>query len=316
MLSFDKGKILGYFDGDKDSSLYHEKLYVYEPKDQKEAPHIITVDRTDIIEEYISNLYKISDYDRRILEAALVSGKLPNTASADVRKHFVEAQHKIEELEKKQLIVSDDDKSVFNVVPRLDEHQMITVFGQSGSGKSYWISKFCKEARKIKKNIPIYLISRVDKDEAFDVGFSPAIRRIPIDEKILLQPMEPTDFPEGSIIICDDYAMIADLTKRKAIKDFVNKLVETGRHQKLITICVFHKSLSGRDTMALHSESTMAVLFPRSNLNECQKYLKTYLSFNKSQLQLVQDIGRQSRWLTVTKSYPNILCSEKQVRIL
>ena len=55
---------------------------------------------------------------------------------------------------------------------------------------------------------------------------------------------------------------------------FVDKLVETGRHNKLTPICVFHKALSGKDTSALHSESTLSILFPRSNANESIKYVK------------------------------------------
>ena len=110
--------------------------------------------------------------------------------------------------------------------------------------------------------------------------------------------------------------MIADLKRRKAIKDFVNKLVETGRHQKLTTICVFHKALSGKDTQALHSESTLSVLFPRANYNESAKYLKNYMSFSKQQLERVKEISKRSRWVSISKSYPSVLCSEKEIKIL
>ena len=110
--------------------------------------------------------------------------------------------------------------------------------------------------------------------------------------------------------------MIADLKRRKSIKDFVNKVLETGRHYKLTAICIFHKALGGRDTMALHSESTLTVLFPRANENECEKYLKNYMSFNKDQLDLVKDISKKSRWVAITNDYPTVLMCEKLIKIL
>ena len=314
MLSFDKGNIIGYFDGDKKSSLYHEKLYIYQPKKIDEKPHIITVDKNELIKYYVDHLPKLSYSEKKLLIKSIQTKTIPSLPKLE--EYYVNAKGKIEDLEKKQLSVPDDDNSKFEVLPDLKKHNTLTVFGKSGSGKSYFVSQWCKEARKQNPKIPIYLISRVDEDEAFDKGFEPKIKRVTIDDEIVSQPLEPTDFPEGSIIICDDYAMIADLKRRKSIKDFVNKVLETGRHYKLTAICIFHKALGGRDTMALHSESTLTVLFPRANENECEKYLKNYMSFNKDQLDLVKDISKKSRWVAITNDYPTVLMCEKLIKIL
>ena len=317
MLSFDKmktAKILGYFNGNSKSSLSNEKLYLYEPKNLKEPPKIINTDKKQLTESYIKTIQKLT-YDEKIL---LTRAILTNTSPANpkLREYFDKSHQELEEIEKKQLIIPESDKSIFHVVPTPNEHQMITVFGQSGSGKSYWISQFCKEARKIEPKRPIYILSKVEEDAAFDTGFAPKIIRVPLDEDILENPLQPSDFPTGSIIICDDYARISNDKIRKAVKLFVDVLIETCRHNKILAICVYHKCLSGTATAALHSEATMSVLFPRANLNESKKYLKTYCSFNKEQLELVKEISKQSRFIAVTKTYPNIIMSEKEIRIL
>ncbi len=81
-------------------------------------------------------------------------------------------------------------------------------------------------------------------------------------------------------------------------------------------ICVFHKALSGKDTMALHSESTMAVIFPKANKSESYKFLKAYMSFNTQQLELVDKIAKRSRYLAVKKTYPTTILSEKIIKVL
>jgi ABC-type transporter Mla maintaining outer membrane lipid asymmetry ATPase subunit MlaF len=202
------------------------------------------------------------------------------------------------------------------MLPDLKKYNAISVFGKSGSGKSYLIAQICKEYRKLKSKIPIYLISRVNEDKAFDVGFDPKIIRVPIDDSVIEQPLTPEDFPNGSIIICDDYNMITDPKRCKAIKKFVNTLMETGRHSNITPICVQHKALSGRDTMALHSECTLAILFPNANFRESEKYLNEYLSFSTEQINMVKEIAKRSRWISVTTTHPTIICSEKFIKIL
>lgn len=313
-LSFHNGSILGCFSGDKNSSLNNKNLYIYESKEKSDGPQIFNTDKIQLISSYIQTIPKLSYEERHTLTKSIFTNNVPK--SSKLQQYFYESANKLIEIQKKELIIHNDDNSIFSIIPNPDIHNMITVFGQSSSGKSYWISQYLKAFRNIKTKIPIYLISRVDEDKAFDIGFEPKIIRVAIDDSIIETPIETIDFPYGSIIVCDDYATIANEKRRKAIKEFVNKCTETGRHHAITLICVFHKALSGRDTVALHSESTMAVLFPRANKTESDKYLTNYCSFTKNQLGLVKNMAEKSRWVAITKTYPNILMSEKEIIIL
>jgi hypothetical protein len=62
-----------------------------------------------------------------------------------------------------------DDGQRFQLIPNPEtERNILYITGSSGSGKSYFTKKYCREFARIFPKRPIYLISSVDKDESVD----------------------------------------------------------------------------------------------------------------------------------------------------
>lgn len=115
------------------------------------------------------------------------------------------------------------------VEPLMDNtaREAIFIVGCAGAGKSVFASKKMKSYRHWNATKPIYLLSKVQKDEAFD-GI-PGVQRITIDEKFV------KDVKEGKIeladccIVFDDVDTIADEKTRQAVQKLRADLLETGR---------------------------------------------------------------------------------------
>ena len=61
------------------------------------------------------------------------------------------------------------DEGEFMLSPDKDnERTTMYVCGSAGSGKSYFVAKYCFEYHKVFKTNPIYLISENNEDPAFD----------------------------------------------------------------------------------------------------------------------------------------------------
>ena len=77
----------------------------------------------------------------------------------------------------RKVYLSDDDgkesidlkEGEFMLSPdKMSERTTMYVTGSAGSGKSYFVAKFCEEYHKTFKTNPIFLISENDNDPAFD----------------------------------------------------------------------------------------------------------------------------------------------------
>ena len=136
-----------------------------------EEPRILIDDKKKFLIDFINSKPKITHMDKPFIISALLTNKQPQ--QEHLKQIYEQFKEEIDSIQKKEIIIGDDDKTIFQFVPNLNEHQCITVFGQSGSGKSCYIAQLCKEIRKQDKKKPIYLISKVNEDEALDKGFDP-----------------------------------------------------------------------------------------------------------------------------------------------
>jgi len=105
-------------------------------------------------------------------------------------------------------------EGVFQVIPNVNnDRQTIFLAGTSGSGKSYWISKYCIEYHKLYSKNPIYFISEqlLLEDKAFEG--QKYISQINIDDDILEDPLNYRDF-EDCLVIFDDTDALTGI-KRK-----------------------------------------------------------------------------------------------------
>ena len=76
---------------------------------------------------------------------------------------------------------------------KMMERQTMYVCGSAGSGKSYFVSKYCQEYHKVFKSNPVFLISENNEDPAFDD--KDYIKRIEINDMVE-NPIDWKDFNE------------------------------------------------------------------------------------------------------------------------
>lgn len=226
------------------------------------------------------------------------------------------------ELSKKVVSVSTDeeetqrefsslhlDDGVFSVIPdKNSERQIGYITGQSGSGKSTWVRKYCMEYRKIFPKNEIYLISSLPEDESLD-EIKP--KRIIIDERWVYEPLSAEDFKD-SLVISDDVDVISQKGIRKAIIDLLNQILEIGRHYNISCLLTNHLPTAGNDTKRILNEATFLTIFPHGSSARGLKYLcEQYLGLDSKDLKEMKK--KKSRWACIFKNYPMVCVCEKDI---
>ena len=206
------------------------------------------------------------------------------------------------------------DSFHFQIVPDLNkERDVLFIASQSGAGKSFYCKEYLKEYVKLKPKNKIYLFSYLDKDETIDEVKK--LQRINIyDKEFMNEEIEPNEFKDSAIIL-DDIEMISDKKLKNKIMDFFNKLLMVGRHYNCTTIWVAHEVANGHSTKIILNECNSLTIFPRVIGNKKLKYvLESYFGLDKEQVNKIKSLD--SRAVTIKKSYPKIVISEKNIFII
>lgn len=186
------------------------------------------------------------------------------------------------------------------------ERDTIYICGSAGSGKSYWTGKYCEEYYKRNKHNPIYLISEGSADPALDELKN--LQRVHVDESLLEDPIEWTEFNDCLVIFDDIDAYTGKL--KKYIYSLLDKLLKNARKNKVSVIMTSH-SCTGLELKAVLNESNVIVFFMK-NLNRSLKYLlESYVGLNKDGIKKLK--ANKSRWTAFVKTYPNVIIQEKDI---
>ena len=111
---------------------------------------------------------------------------------------------------------------------KLNERTTMYVTGSAGSGKSYFVAKFCEEYHKTFKTNPIFLISENDNDPIFDS--KDYIKRIEISDMVE-NPLDWKEFQECMVIFDDIDSIKGKLGK--VVDDLRDKLLKNSRKFKV-----------------------------------------------------------------------------------
>jgi hypothetical protein len=199
------------------------------------------------------------------------------------------------------------DDGQFQVIPDKNrDRDTIFICGSAGSGKSYWTGQYIKEYNRIYKKNPVYLISEGSKDPAFDV--LKFIKRVKLDDDLINEPIEYTEFENCCVIFDDIDAITGKLGKY--IYNLRDKLLKNSRKNKVSVITTNH-TCTGLDLKAVLNESDTIVFFLK-NYNRSLKYLlEQYVGLNKDGITNLRK--NKSRWTAFIKSYPNVIVQEKDI---
>jgi hypothetical protein len=203
-----------------------------------------------------------------------------------------------------------ENNQYFQIIPDVTkERDVIYITGQSGSGKSYWISNYANEYKKMFPKKEIYLFSSLNEDKSIDSIKN--LKRIKLSQELLDEDITAKDF-ENSLVIFDDCDVISIKQIKNKVISIMNSILECGRHYKISCIVVSHLACKGSETKTILNECHKIVLFPQSIGAANLKYLlNCYSSLDKNQQEKVKKL--KSRWVCICKTYPNVICSEKDI---
>jgi L-rhamnose isomerase len=204
-----------------------------------------------------------------------------------------------------------DTKLKFEYLPSTKFIERVLVSGISGSGKSTWSSHYIKNYLKQNKKNPFYLLSNVGEDEVLD-KLNP-VRLEPYD--IATSGMSIQEV-ENSIMLVDDCDTIENAPVRKAVRSFVNNMLEVSRHYKTNLVITSHHIQNYQQTRTQLNESNIIVLFMKSNSRAIKNYLKSYENFTDDQINRFLNLNSRYGMIFKGFGYPPFILYEKGAYIL
>ena len=113
----------------------------------------------------------------------------------------------------------------------------------------------------------------------------------------------------------DDVDSETNKYKKKKIFDILTMILNTGRHENVSIVFTSHLSCAGNETKLILSECHSITIFVKNMGNRSLKYLlDSYFGLDKHQINYIKKIS--SRWVTLIKTYPSVLISEKEAIVL
>jgi len=192
------------------------------------------------------------------------------------------------------------------------ERTILYITGASGSGKSYYTRNYCNNYRKLFPKNEIYLFSSIQEDSSIDKVKD--MKRIRLDQEFLQTDLNVNDFKD-SLVVFDDTDCLTNKIMKMKVNNILNMLLETGRHTNTSVIYTSHLPTNGPDTRRILNECHSVTIFPTSLGGRALKYLlENYFGLDKDQIKKLKKLP--SRWVTLVKSYPMIVMSEKDIYTL
>jgi hypothetical protein len=206
----------------------------------------------------------------------------------------------------------DYNENIQQIPDKETERSILYITGPSGSGKSYYTRNYILEYKKLFPKNNVYIFSSLDSDETLDK--IPKIKRVKFTDKFLLYDFKITDFKD-SLVIFDDVDAETNKFKKKKIFDILSMILNTGRHERVSVVFTSHLSCAGNETKLILSECHSITIFVKNMGNRSLKYLlDSYFGLDKHQINYIKKIN--SRWVSLIKTYPSVLISEKQAIVL
>ena len=192
------------------------------------------------------------------------------------------------------------------------ERQILYISAASGAGKSHYALGFAQAYHKAYPKRPIYLFSYLDQCDTLDK--LKAIKRVKIKaENFLTDEIEAEDLKE-SLCIFDDCDCISDKKTKKKVFEILKKILETGRHFKTSVIFTSHTACNGAETKTILNEASSLTIFPKTMGNKNLKYLlESYFGLDKHEVAKIKALP--SRWVSLTKTYPPCVFTEKEIYV-
>jgi hypothetical protein len=189
------------------------------------------------------------------------------------------------------------------------ERDILYIAGPSGSGKSFYCRLYLQNYIKAFPKNQVFMFSKLNEDKSLE-GLP--IKRIMIDDRLISEPFDVADFKDCCVIL-DDIDALKEKAIKKALYDLKTEILETGRHFNTSLILTSHLACKNLETKSILSEAHSITFFMKSGM-PVKTLLKNYLGMDEKQIKKLHDIP--SRWITITRGFPMVIFSEKEVMFL
>lgn len=230
---------------------------------------------------------------------------------------------KIRDMEKCVKLPEGEGKFEYIMDPKT--RRFLYVCGPGGSGKSWFSATVTSNFHDILPHTPIYLFSKLLKDEAFsDLEQKGIVKRIIIDQRIVETPiniLQDINASNGALFVFDDIDTFTDKNIKTALNNLKADILELGRHNKIFMIYCSHLINPKKEaaaTQTILNEMTGLVFFPGSGSYKQVKYaLEEYWGINKKDIdKLWFSEGDDTRWVFIHKPRPQYVLTESQCFML
>lgn len=307
-------KILYLDNGDqeiKDDKKTKKILNKVKPKEKSKPKNLVIDDVFNYLDEndLRKGIKKMSLPELQMLVSALKSGKKPknNKKISDI------FDSKYDMLKNKSLTQLKLINGHFVPLPNPDviKGSRILLGGPAGSGKSTMASNIIREYKKMFPKNDFILFSNIKEDPVLD-KLKPI--RVQLDESVLEDKISADEL-KNSISLFDDIDVIADKKIRENIQNVRDQMLMEGRHQNCYSINCVHQLCNYRGTRNLLNESDKVFFFCKSGSSYGIKFfLKTYCGLDAHQIDRIFKLP--SRWVMISKTYPQYILSENECYIL
>jgi hypothetical protein len=201
------------------------------------------------------------------------------------------------------------DATIQQIPDKNTERSVLYITAPSGSGKSFYTREYISQYHKMYPKRDVYVFSSLDDDQTLDK--LKYLKRIKIKSpEFLTTEINAVDFKD-CLVIFDDCDVLSVKPIKLKVFRILNEILETGRHHNTSVVFTSHNATMGNDTKRILNECHSVTLFVKNAGGKTLKYLlDQYLGLNKEEIHKLKKLD--SRWVTICKTYPQIVLSEKE----
>jgi len=210
-----------------------------------------------------------------------------------------------------------EDDGVFQQMPSNIKKQRsaFNIVGKAGSGKSVYLSKICKEYKRLYPLQKIFLFSMKKEDENLDPYIS---KRVNLDEYVEKGGLTEADFENDVFCIFDDIDQLENTKPdflRNRIFSLMNQLIQISRSKNITIAQTSHTCLAGSETKHILNGMTSFTFFTHAISAQIRKALEIYVGLTRQQVKHILEI-KDTRYITICMTSPMVVMTEKELFIL
>ncbi len=202
-----------------------------------------------------------------------------------------------------------NDLTIQQIPDKNTERSVLYITAPSGSGKSFYTREYISQYHKMYPKRDVYVFSSLDDDQTLDK--LKYLKRIKIKSpEFLTTEINAVDFKD-CLVIFDDTDVISVKPIKVKVFRILNEILQVGRHHNTSVVFTSHNATMGNETKCILNEAHSITIFPKNAGGKTLRYLlDQYLGLSKEEIIKLKRLD--SRWVTIVKSYPMIVLSEKE----